>query len=171
MTAPARRSTPAWARSPARRGRRASAAARGSRTARGFRPASSCSRRRRPPTCLGIEQRRHHVDRARRIEHVHRRLLVRGRNLHRRVLLAGRRAADQQRQREAAALHLARDEHHLVERRRDEPAQARPCRPSRRSRSAGSCRSAPSRRGRSPRSCCSRAPRRRCSCRCRGRRP
>ena len=38
--------------------------------------------------------------------------------------LAGRRAADQQRQGHAGALHLARDRHHLVERRGDEAGQA-----------------------------------------------
>ena len=46
------------------------------------------------------------VHRARRVEHVHDRSAVLRRDLHRRVLPARRRAADQQRQREAAPLHL-----------------------------------------------------------------
>jgi hypothetical protein len=40
------------------------------------------------------------------------------------VHLARRRAADEERHREALALHLAGDERHLLERRRDEPRQA-----------------------------------------------
>jgi hypothetical protein len=36
------------------------------------------------------------------------------------MLATGGRTADQERQREALALHLARDVHHLVERRRDQ---------------------------------------------------
>ena len=46
------------------------------------------------------------------------------RDLHRRVLRARRGPADEQRQADMAALHLLRDEDHLVERRRDEAAQA-----------------------------------------------
>ena len=46
------------------------------------------------------------------------------RDLHGRVQLRRRRAADQQRHGEAAALHLARHVHHLVERRRDEAGEA-----------------------------------------------
>ena len=56
---------------------------------------------RRPRSSL--EQARHDVDRARRVEHVHRRPAVLRRDLHRRVLPAGRRAADEQRQRECRA--------------------------------------------------------------------
>ena len=47
---------------------------------------------------IAAEQIRDHVDRARRVEHVHDRAAVFRRDLHRRVLLARRRAADQQRQ-------------------------------------------------------------------------
>ena len=46
------------------------------------------------------------------------------RNFHRRVGLAGRRAADEQRQFQAFAFHLAGDVRHFVQRRRDQPAQA-----------------------------------------------
>ena len=46
------------------------------------------------------------------------------RDLHGGVQLRRRRAADQQRHREAAALHLARHVHHLVERRRDQAGEA-----------------------------------------------
>ncbi len=52
------------------------------------------------------------------------RAVVGRRDLHRRVRLARGRAADEQRQLETFALHLARDVHHLVERRRDQSAQA-----------------------------------------------
>ena len=45
-------------------------------------------------------------------------------DLHRRVHAAGRRAADQQRNVEALALHLGGHMHHLVERRRDQAGQA-----------------------------------------------
>ncbi len=72
----------------------------------------------------GAEQARDDVHRPRGIEHVHNRLVELGRNLHGRVLAAGGGAADEQRDREAPALHLARHEHHLVERRRDEAAEA-----------------------------------------------
>ena len=51
-------------------------------------------------------------------------LAVLGSDLHRRVLPAGRRAADEQRQSDLPPLHLLRDKHHLVERGRDEAAQA-----------------------------------------------
>ncbi len=46
------------------------------------------------------------------------------RDLHRRVRLARRRAADEQRELESFALHFLRDVDHLVERGRDESAQA-----------------------------------------------
>ncbi len=71
-----------------------------------------------------IEQRRHHADRPRRVEHVHGAAAVVRRDLHRRVLRAGGGAADQQRRGEALPRHLAGDVHHLVERRRDQAAQA-----------------------------------------------
>jgi hypothetical protein len=61
------------------------------------------------------EQARGHRDRAAGVEHVHHRLAVVGRDLHRGVSLAGGRAADQERQLEALALHLARHVRHLVE--------------------------------------------------------
>ena len=51
-------------------------------------------------------------------------LAVLGRDLDRRVLPARRRAADQERQHDPSLLHLLRHKHHLVERRRDEAAQA-----------------------------------------------
>ena len=72
----------------------------------------------------GVEQVGDDADDARRVEHVDDRLRVLRRDPHRGVLPRGRRAADQQRQREPAALHLARDVDHLVERRRDQPRQA-----------------------------------------------
>ena len=72
----------------------------------------------------GVEQLGHDVDRARGVEHVHDRLAELRSDLHRRMLTARRRAADQQRDREAAALHFARHEHHLIERRRDEAAES-----------------------------------------------
>ncbi len=49
---------------------------------------------------------------------------VRGRDLDRGVQARGRRAADQQRDRHALALHLGGDVDHLVERWRDQPGQA-----------------------------------------------
>ncbi len=75
-------------------------------------------------TALPAQQAGHDVDDARRIEHVHGRLLILWRDLHRRMLLARRRAADEQRQPHAAAFHLLRHHHHLVERRRNEAAEA-----------------------------------------------
>ena len=63
------------------------------------------------------------ADDARRVEDVHGRLPVLGRDPHCGVLLRGRRAADEQRKREAAPLHLLRDGDHLVERRCDEPGE------------------------------------------------
>jgi hypothetical protein len=69
------------------------------------------------------QQARHHVDDARRVQDVNRRLAVLGRDLHRGVLRARGRAANQQRQTHLPALHLLGDEHHLVKRRRDEAAQ------------------------------------------------
>ena len=70
-----------------------------------------------------VEQVGHDADDARRVENVHGRMLVRGRDPHRRVLTRRRRAADQERQLEAAALHLLRHVHHLVQRRRDQPGE------------------------------------------------
>ena len=52
------------------------------------------------------------------------RLAVVRRDLDGRVRLAGGRAADEQRELEAESFHLAGDVHHLVERRRDESAEA-----------------------------------------------
>ena len=57
---------------------------------------------------VGAHERCDDVDDARRVEHVHGRLRVLRRDLHRRVLPAGRRAADEQRQLHLAPLHLAR---------------------------------------------------------------
>ena len=79
----------------------------------------------------GAQQARHDVHGTRRVDDVHDRLRsVLGRNLHRRVRAARRRAADEQRDLHLPPLHLARDEHHLVERRRDESAQANQSAPS-----------------------------------------
>ena len=64
------------------------------------------------------------ADHARRVEDVHRRLRVLGSDPHGRVLPRGRRAADEQREREPAPLHLLRDVDHLVEGRRDEAREA-----------------------------------------------
>ena len=77
-----------------------------------------------PRAALGVEEVRDDADDARGVEDVDDRLRVRGRDAHRRVLARRRRAADQQRQVEAAPLHLARDVDHLVERRRDQAGQA-----------------------------------------------
>src|SRR6185312_2907157 len=58
------------------------------------------------------------------VQHVHHRLAVSGRDLDRRVGAAGGGPADQQRQLEPLALHLARHVRHLVQRRRDQARQA-----------------------------------------------
>ena len=63
------------------------------------------------------------TDHARGVEHVHRRAVVRRRDAHGGVLLRGRRAADQQRDAKVAPGHLLGDDHHLVERRGDQPGQ------------------------------------------------
>ncbi len=73
---------------------------------------------------FAIEQRRDDAHRARRVEHVHRRLAVTRRDLHRGVLAARRRAADEERKVEVLALHLLGDEAHLLERRGDETGEA-----------------------------------------------
>ena len=73
---------------------------------------------------LGLEQVRDDPDDARGVEDVQRRLSVGRRDLHGGVLARGRRAADQERQVEAAALHLVGDVHHLVERGRDQAGEA-----------------------------------------------
>jgi hypothetical protein len=70
------------------------------------------------------EQARRDVHGARGVEHVDNGMAVLVRDLHRRMLRTRRRTADEQRNPEAAALHLARDEHHLVQRRRDETREA-----------------------------------------------
>ena len=49
---------------------------------------------------------------------------ISGRDLHRGVYSAGGRAADQERHGETLTLHFLRHVRHLIERRRDEPAQA-----------------------------------------------
>ncbi len=61
---------------------------------------------------------------ARGVQDVDHRLAVTRRNLHRRVRLARGGTADEQRQFQALAFHLARHVCHFVERRRDESAQA-----------------------------------------------
>ena len=55
---------------------------------------------------------------------MHGRARVLRRDLHGRVLLARRGPANQKRRLDAAPLHLLGDKHHLVERRRDQTAQA-----------------------------------------------
>ena len=100
-------------------------AARARRAARAAAPAARGSRRRASRARSRVEQARDDADDARGVEHVHRRLRVLGRDPHRGVLLRRRRAADQQRQVEAAPLHLARDVDHLVERRRDQARRGR----------------------------------------------
>ena len=64
-----------------------------------------------------------HRHRAACIQHVNHGLTVMRRNLHGRVSAACRRPADQQRQLEPLPLHLLGHMHHLVERRRNQPAQ------------------------------------------------
>ena len=70
-----------------------------------------------------VEQVGDDADDAGGVEHVHRLAAVRGRDPHGRVLARGRGAADQQRQREPAPLHLLRHLHHLVERGRDQAGE------------------------------------------------
>ena len=72
---------------------------------------------------LAQETRRHRHSTAR-VEDVHDRLAVVRRNLDGRMRLARGRATDEQRELEAQSLHLAGDVLHLVERGRDEAAQA-----------------------------------------------
>ena len=69
------------------------------------------------------EQRRRHRDGAGGVLHPEHRTLVARRHLDRRVCPRGRRTADQQRDREALALHLAGEVHHLVQRGGDQPGQ------------------------------------------------
>ena len=73
---------------------------------------------------LGVDQAGDHADSARGVQDVDHRLVVGGRDLDGRVRAAGRGAADQQREGEPLALHLASDVRHLVQRRRDQSAQA-----------------------------------------------
>src|ERR1017187_1935506 len=73
---------------------------------------------------LGADQIAHHGHGARGVEDVHDRLRIARRNFHGGVGLAGRGAADEQRQFQAFAFHLAGAGRHFVERRRDPPAQA-----------------------------------------------
>ena len=89
----------------------------------------SCHNPRRSLSISGValrvrHQRRGHADRPAGVEHMDHRPLISGIDPERGMHLAGRRAADQQRQSHVGALHLARDRHHLVERRRDQPAKA-----------------------------------------------
>ena len=70
-----------------------------------------------------VQQVGHHADHARGIQDMHRRTGVSGRDAHGRVLLGRGRAADQQGQTQAAALHLLGDAHHLVQGRRDQAGQ------------------------------------------------
>ena len=73
---------------------------------------------------LLVQQRGRDRHRAAGVEHMHHRLSVMLRDFHRRMRLARRRAADEERDFETGALHLFRDVHHLIERRRDESAEA-----------------------------------------------
>ena len=149
----------------------AAACAPSRRAARAGAPGRRGSRRRAATRRSPSSRSRDDADDARRVEHVHRRLAVLGRDPHGGVLLRGRRAADQERQLDPAPLHLLRDVHHLVERRRDEPREPDDV-------------AVLLERGVEdpvggdhdpevdrPRSRCSRGRPRRCSCRCRGRRP
>ena len=68
-------------------------------------------------------QRRGHADGAAGVEHVDHRAFVGGIDAQRRVRLACGRATDEERGLKTQALHLARDGHHLVERRRDQAAE------------------------------------------------
>ena len=74
-----------------------------------------------PP--LRLEQVGHDADDPRGVEHVQGRLCVRRRDPDRSVLARGRGSADQERQLEAAPLHLVGHVDHLVERRRDQPGE------------------------------------------------
>ena len=140
------------------------------RTTRRAAPAARDSRRRASARASGLISFSTTPTRPRRIEHVDHRLLV----------LPGRSSPPcawrwSSRRRSTAAaqrrpLHLAGDVDHLVEARRDQAREADDVDAFSRRPSRESSRTAPSRPGRSLRSCCSRAPRRRCSCRCRGRR-
>ena len=120
---------------------------------------------------VGLDECAGDADRPRGVDDVDDRPRVGRRDLDRGVGPRRRRAADEQRDGEALALHLGRHVGHLVERRRDEPRQPDQVGidldrlledPRGRDHHA---------RGRRPRSRCSRARPRRCSCRCRGRRP
>ena len=77
-----------------------------------------------PHAPFRVEQIADHSDDARGVEHVQRRAAVLRRDPNGRVLLRRRRAADQERQLDPASLHLLRDVHHLVERRRDQAREA-----------------------------------------------
>jgi hypothetical protein len=79
---------------------------------------------------LAVEQVRHHADDARRRRDVHVGCEYSGAIFDAVCCFDGRRAADQQRQVEAASLHLARDVDHLVERRRDQAREPDDVRPS-----------------------------------------
>ena len=62
-----------------------------------------------PRPAIAVEQIADDADDARRVEDVHGRLAVLGRDPHGRVLTRGRRAADEERQVDPAPLHLLRD--------------------------------------------------------------
>ena len=78
---------------------------------------------------LFAQQARRHRHSTARVQHVHHRFAVVGRDLHRRVRPAGRRSANQQRQLHSLPLHLPRHVYHLVQRRRNQPAQPHNVRP------------------------------------------
>ena len=72
---------------------------------------------------LSAEQLLHHRHSARGVRHIKRRARISGRNLHRCVRTRCGGPANQKRQRHASALHFAGDEHHFIQRRRDEARQ------------------------------------------------
>ena len=69
------------------------------------------------------EQRRDHAHGARGVLNIDRRPAVVLLDFHRRMGFRGGRAANEQRQRKALALHLFRHVHHLIKRRRDKPGK------------------------------------------------
>ena len=73
---------------------------------------------------IRAQERTHDRHGARSIEHMHDRAVVVRRDFHRRVRARSRRAADEQRLLEGTAFHFLRDVRHLVERWRDESAEA-----------------------------------------------
>ena len=71
---------------------------------------------------LFIEQRVHNTYRARCVQHVHSAGAIMRRDLARRVGPASRGTPDQKRQAKPFSLHLLRNVHHLIQRRRDQTA-------------------------------------------------